>query len=48
MGLYLGGRGLTVFDVVTSSGGNVATEVQDGNPAQTKVYDLVGSAWVEQ
>ena len=40
---------MTVFDVVTTSGGTIATEIQDANPsAQTKVYDLVGTDWVLQ
>ncbi len=40
---------MTVFDVVTTNGGLIATEIQDANPvAQTKVYDLVGTDWVQQ
>lgn len=46
MGVYLG---LTHFDVVTSNGGLIATEVKDANPsAETKVYDFVTPNWVEQ
>lgn len=39
------------FDVVTSNGGLVATEVKDANPDdETKVYDfIVGpNVWQEQ
>jgi len=39
---------MTVYDVVTSNAGLICTEVQDANPAQTKVYDLVGTDWIEQ
>ena len=40
---------MTVFDVVTTNAGLICTEIQDANPKdQTKVYDLVGTDWVEQ
>lgn len=40
---------MTVFDVVTSNAGLICTEIQDAIPeTQTKVYDLVGTDWVEQ
>lgn len=40
---------MTVFDVVTTNAGLIATEIQDANPNdQTKVYDFTGGNWVEQ
>ncbi len=36
------------WTVVTSNAGLIATETQDANPEQVKVYDLVGTDWVEQ
>ncbi len=37
------------FDVVTSNGGLIATEVKDANPKdETKIYDLVGTDWIVQ
>ena len=38
-----------VYDVVTTNAGLICTEIHDANPtAETKVYDLVGTDWVEQ
>ena len=39
---------MTVFDVETSNGGIVCTEIRDQNPPDTKVYDLVAGNWVVQ
>jgi len=40
---------LTHFEVVTSAGGTIATEIKDANPeAETTVYDLNGTVWEKQ
>lgn len=40
---------MTFFDVVTSNGGLIATEIKDANPKdETKVYDFVDPNWVVQ
>ena len=37
---------MTHFEVVTSAGGTIATEITDANPKdQTQVYDLNGTVW---
>ncbi len=47
--MHMGGRRLTHFDVVTSNGGLIATEVKDANPEfETKVYDFVTPNWIVQ